>query len=581
MLVSYLQQLGVEYIFGVPGGAIEPLYNAMARSVRRGGLRPVVARHETGAVFMAQGYSRETGKLGVCCTTTGPGAINALTGVASAYYDEVPMLIITGQTSQDKFGRGALQDSSHNGISTLGIFEHCTCYNTMITDVAQFEAELTTALMIALDRSGPAHITLPVDLMRTSSQVTQSTYDIKTLLNKSVLTDINAIEELITELDNIKNIVIVVGEGCADSIKEVVAYAEIVDAILISTPGAKGLINPFHPQYNGVFGFAGHARARAVLYDPTVEFIMAVGSALGEWDTAGWDPKAMMNDRLIHIDSSLTHLTRSPMAHKHVRGDIKTIFKLLLKRSKQKQNIDMLKQDSLTLPVIKPVSDNKTGKSRLPLYLESTHSEFSDDSNGIKPQYLMMQLAQWLPRDASVVVDAGNSTAWAIHYLFLYGKSESNIGRAGWFRMSTQFASMGWAIGHAIGAAIGNRKVPIACITGDGSVLMNGQEFTVAVAEKLNIVFIILNDSAYGMVKHGQRLAGAEPIAFELPKVDFCSIAKAMGGRAMRLTTIVDLEKLDFEALCRQEGPTLLDVNIDPEEVPPMNTRIKVLGGDA
>ena len=369
LLVSYLQQMGVEYIFGVPGGAIEPLYNSMARSIRRGegiGIQPVVARHETGATFMAQGYAKETGKLGVCCATTGPGATNAVTGVASAYYDEVPMLIITGQTPQNKFGRGALQDSSHNGVSTLGIFEHCTRYNTIITDVAQFEAELSTALMIALDRPGPVHITLPVDLMRKSAHVTQPSYDIKTLLNKSALVDINTIEELITELDNIKKIVIVVGEGCADSIKEVVAYAEIIDAVLISTPGAKGLIDPFHPQYNGVFGFAGHACAREILYEPTVEFIMAVGTALGEWDTAGWDSKAIMNDRLIHVDSSLAHLTRSPMAHKHLRGDIKTIFKLLLEHSEQKENVATFKQTSLTLP-----ADRKSTR------LNSSHTDIS------------------------------------------------------------------------------------------------------------------------------------------------------------------------------------------------------------
>src|SRR3990172_4533678 len=111
LLVSYLEQIGVEYIFGVPGGAIEPLYNAMARSSRRGGLRPIVARHETGAAFMADGYARETGKLGVCCATTGPGATNLLTGVASAYADNIPMLAITAQTALSTFGKGAVQES--------------------------------------------------------------------------------------------------------------------------------------------------------------------------------------------------------------------------------------------------------------------------------------------------------------------------------------------------------------------------------------------------------------------------------------------------------------------------------------
>jgi len=575
LLVHYLEQMGVEYIFGVPGGAIEPLYNAMARSARRGGLRPVIARHETGAAFMAQGYAKETGKLGVCCATTGPGATNALTGIASAYYDEVPLLLITGQTSQQKFGRGALQDSSHNGVNTLGIFDHCTCYNTLITDITQFEAELTTALMVAIDRRGPVHITLPVDLMRQSMQIAKPSYDINRLLEKPVLIDFKSLKKLAESVFSAKKIAIVVGEACENSIREIINFAEIIGATIISTPGAKGLIDPYNQNYKGVFGFAGHTCARESLHDPGVDVILAVGTALGEWDTAGWDTSAIMNSRLIHITSSITHLTRSPMAQSHVRGDIKTIFNYLLKQTKKQSNNLTIKQAAQSHPKVTVHTD----EYRQPLYVESTYTQFSDDSNGIKPQALMMQLAKCLPDNSRILVDAGNSTAWAVHYLFLDTKFDLKIERGGWFRLSTQFASMGWAIGNAIGAAIGNRKVPVVCITGDGSLLMNGQEFTVAIAEKLKVIFVVLNDSAFGMVKHGQRLACAEEIAFELPTVDFCSMAKAMGGHAVQIRSVTDLQSLDFINLCK-DGPALLDVYIDTEEVPPMATRVKVLGGE-
>ena len=126
LLISYLEQLGVEYVFGIPGGAIEPLYNALARSERRGGPRAVISRRETGAAFMADGYARNTGKLGVCCATTGPGATNLITGVASAYENNIPMLVITAQTALSTFGRGAFQESSCTGINTVGLFGHCT-----------------------------------------------------------------------------------------------------------------------------------------------------------------------------------------------------------------------------------------------------------------------------------------------------------------------------------------------------------------------------------------------------------------------------------------------------------------------
>ena len=124
LLVAYFEQLNIDYVFGIPGGAIEPLYNALARSRRRGGPRPIVPRHETGAIFMADGYYRQTGKLGVCCATTGPGATNLITGAASAYENHIPILIITAQTALANFGRGAFQESSCTGINTVGMFQY-------------------------------------------------------------------------------------------------------------------------------------------------------------------------------------------------------------------------------------------------------------------------------------------------------------------------------------------------------------------------------------------------------------------------------------------------------------------------
>jgi acetolactate synthase-1/2/3 large subunit len=137
---------------------------------------------------------------------------------------------------------------------------------------------------------------------------------------------------------------------------------------------------------------------------------------------------------------------------------------------------------------------------------------------------------------------------------------------------------MTWAIGASVGSALGSPASPTICITGDGSFLMSGQELTVAVAEKLPVVFVILNDSALGMVMHGQRLGGAEPVGFELPPVDFAQVARAMGAEAETVRNVEELTALDFTDICRREGPTLLDVYIDPEEVPPMGARMKTLG---
>jgi acetolactate synthase-1/2/3 large subunit len=139
------------------------------------------------------------------------------------------------------------------------------------------------------------------------------------------------------------------------------------------------------------------------------------------------------------------------------------------------------------------------------------------------------------------------------------------------------FAAMGWAIGGAIGTAAANPDVPVVCITGDGSMLMNGQEISVAVAEKLTIIFVVLNDQSLGMVKHGQRLAGAEQVGCELPATDFAMLARALGAEALTIRSPEDITGLYIAALCARKGPTLLDVHIDPEEIPPMNVRMRVL----
>lgn len=140
---------------------------------------------------------------------------------------------------------------------------------------------------------------------------------------------------------------------------------------------------------------------------------------------------------------------------------------------------------------------------------------------------------------------------------------------------------MGWAIGAAVGTALGRPGIPVVCITGDGSLLMSGQEMTVAIQEQLPVVFVVLNDSALGMVKHGQRLAGAEAIGFELPEIDYRAYAEVLGAAGHVIRSPRDLRNLDIDALCERAGPTLLDVRIDAQEVPPMGERIKALGGKA
>jgi len=582
LFVAYLEQIGVEFVFGVPGGAIEPLYNAIARSTRRGGIRHILARHESGAAFMADGYARETGKIGVCCSTSGPGATNLITGIASAYDNNIPILVITGQPALPAFGKNPLQESSCTGIDTLSMFRHCTRYNSLVSHPKQMEAKLVSALQRAIRMPrGPSHLSVPIDVFRSHKSDAKPSYDLTSLLAPSSMIDDNAIENLCTMLIESQQIVLLIGGWCGEAIGSILKFAAMKKATIITTPDGKGLVNPQHPQYRGVFGFGGHKSAEAALSDKSVDLILAIGASMGEWNSGGWS-KVLLNERLVHIDELEEHLARTPMARLHGRGRILSVFNRLNERlPKLDINIDTKAEQSLSNP------------TWTPHHLLDAPEKYESNATPIKPQRLMRELGRIFPPNTRFLADTGNSISWSVHYLHptvdrrfgerRFGESgrspspELRRNDGGWLRVTMNFAAMGWAIGASIGTAIANPKVAVVCITGDGSMLMNGQELSVAVAEKLAVIFVILNDQALGMVKHGQRLAGAEQIGCHLPPTDFAMLARALGAEGHTIRSPEDFSGLDIAAMCARQGPTLLDVHIDPDEVPPMNVRMHAL----
>lgn len=581
LLVAYLEQLEIDYVFGIPGGAIEPLYNAIARNQRRGGrLSHIVARHEAGAAFMADGYARETGKIGVCVATSGPGATNLITAVATAYANDVPMLVITGQPALPSFGKHTLQESTCTGIDVMGMLRPCTRYNSLVSHPLQLEWKLLTALQHATRAPrGPVHLSVPVDVFRTPSMQSAPAYHLPSLLRPSALVDSAAVETLRTMMAACRNVVLLIGGGCGDAIHPILQFAALKGATFVTTPDGKGLVSPQHPLYRGVFGFAGHASAEAALRDPSVDLILAVGASMGEWNTGGWND-SLLNERLVHIDESEEHLARTPMARFHMRGNLRSIFDCLVERIHAcRQQADVSVERRRAARELSALTWDAESVLDAP-------AAFHSEATPIKPQRLMYDLGRLFPPATRFLADAGNSVAWATHYLQprdrrLGGErrheQDLRASQGGWLRLTTHFAPMAWAIGAAVGTAAGNQNAPVVCITGDGSMLMSGQEISVAVAEQLCVIFVVLNDRALGMVKHGQRLGGAEQIGFALPPTDFAMLARALGGRAHTIHSPADMAALDIKAICNYPGPTLLDVHIDPEEVPPMNSRLRVL----
>ncbi len=560
-LVDILQALGVEYVFGVPGGAIEPLYDALYHSALAGGIQAITMRHENSAAFAADAYYRETGKLGVCCTTTGPGATNILTGVASANKDKIPLLVITAQTNLNKFGRNALQESSCTGVDTVAMLNECCKYSTLISDPAQFQPKLMTALLSAFaPPMGPVHLSIPSNIFLPESP-DSDTLMIPTieLAKHNIDTDIvdkldMRITTLLTHHKNISFYVGDVGKAAGDLIT---AYADAIGARITTSPMGKRWIKTTSANYCGIFGFAGHATATNAL--KWANTIIAFGANFNELDTNNWSD-ILMNYKLIHIDSDLDDFKMSTMAHMQIYGDIETIVAYLLKLSQQRT------PNTLATPLY-------LIGSQISNFTISEIATGDTPSAKIHPARLMQMLPKIMPDDSRYVIDAGNSWPWAIHYLDLKEQPQN-------YRIAMGFGSMAWSVGAVIGTALGcmAESAPAVCITGDGAYLMAGQELSVAVEHQLSVIYVVLNDSSLGMVKHGQRMGGGMPIANHIAPVNFALLGKAMGAQGLVITTQQQLIDLNIQQLLDNGGPIVLDVLIDGEVVPPIGERLKGLG---
>jgi acetolactate synthase-1/2/3 large subunit len=615
LIVHYLQQIGVEYIFGVPGGAIEPLVNAIARGMRRGGPKLVVARHESGAAFMADGYARETGKLGVCFATTGPGATNMITGVAHANQDNVPLLALTAQTRLENFGRGGLQESSCTAVDTVAIYKSFTRYSTLVSHPQQLENKLISAILAATrEPGGAAHLSLPVDIARATSKIS-SRINLERLIGKELFVDESKIRHLADTLASAKKIVFVLGQGAKTAAGQILALALELNAAVVTTPFGKGLVSPYHKQFRGVIGISGHNSAVMALTDPSVDCIVCIGTSLGEFATGNWNGDTLLNERLIHIDSNAEHFTGSAMAKLHIHGSPPLVLErlqqlrcrtdLFLANAKgARPNNQHAVANSLppTLVLSKSTLPNALPQALPNCALDEPEKYFSQDIP-IKPQRVMRTLPGALPVGTRFVADGTAAYFWAIHYLHIPdrraaqrrsgiangcnpGVASKSIVRQRFdrrtsneslYHCSGEFSGMGWGLGAAIGMAFAHPQLPVVVLTGDGSMLMNGQEITVAAQCHLPVIFAVLNDCGLGTVKHGQRLAGAEQIGYEIPRVDFTAMAHAMGVDGRTIYSAEDLESIDFSEIIQASRPFLLDIMIDPEEIPPIGRRMAAL----
>ena len=444
------------------------------------------------------------------------------------------------------------------------MFARCTRYNTLVSHPAQLETKLLQAVSHAMsNQPGPAHLAIPLDVMRHRIPDDVMDGQLNAFTNYKVTPNKESLQSALSELDSAKKVTLVLGEGAAEASEILVRIAESRHWLMVTTPRGKGLIDSFHPLYRGVFGFAGHDSASDALKMDSADRVVAIGTALDEVSTCGWDPTTILSDRLIHISNNPTHLSRSTMAKLVVFGSPEFLFESLA--------------ETWGLGSKRQTSGSISSDECLPVDTSFDEPDKCFDRSGlIKCQSLMTYLSLVCPQDARVLMDTGNSFLWGIHYWNVRRPKEMPL-KTNHFHIGLGFAAMGWAIGTSIGMATANRRHPVICFTGDGSYLMSGQELTVALQENLNLLMLVLNDASLGMVSHGQKLSGGEQVATRLPSVDFSMMARALGVESYRVESMEQLADLDIAEILSRPGPCLVDVIVDGDQVPPLGSRMKVL----
>ncbi len=564
LLVHYLEKEGVEYVFGIPGGALEPVYNALAKAELRGGLKPILSKHEQGAAFMADGYSRVSGTLGVCCATTGPGATNLFAGITTSYADSIPVLALTAQIPIRNFGKSAFQDSSHEGIDVVEIFKRSTVYSAMVINSSLADDMFRKAIRMALSgKRGPVHLSLPSDVMAEKVDEDAVSHSMLSCYSQTLYFDRNSVKEAVRLIGRAKKAAMLVGSGAlwSGAAQVILELAEMLTMPTATTPKAKGTFPENHELTLGCFGFGGSPRADAYLFDENVDLLIAVGTSFNEWATHGWNKKLARGKTIIQIDIDPNQFGRNYDSVVPLSGDAKVVVQELLYELARMYRVTSVERQIRTRRFVE-FADNH------PMMLEP--EKLTSDVCPIKPQRLMSDIRKAVPDDSIFFIDIGNNLAWALHYL--------PIIKPGTFFAALGFSCMGYGVAGSIGGKLAAKERPVIAIVGDGGFLMNGMELATAVNYNIAVIWIVLNDSGLGMVRHGQRMSSqAMETSHAFVEVDFAKLAESLGAIGVRIDKPGQLDQQLMQRLIAMNKPVVIDVLIDPDELPPIGSRLSAL----
>ncbi len=532
LTIDLLQRQGVTHIAGIPGGANLPLYDALSRSP----IRHVLARHEQGAGFIAQGMARATGEPAVCFATSGPGATNVLTALADAHLDSIPVICVTGQVPLPLIGSDAFQEVDIYGMS-LPVTKH----NFLVRSVDELLEVIPEAFRIAASgRPGPVLVDIPKDV-----QLAEAVFDDWPPPGRRAdpaAAPPESVEAAVAAIEAAERPILYLGGGVihAGAAELARSLAERSELPTVMTLMALGAMPDDHPLSLGMLGMHGAAATNHALHRS--DLLIAVGARFDDRATgrlAEFCPRA----RVIHLDIDASEIHKVRRADIALRGDVgQTLEQLLLQVSPQRR-------DEWQAEIMQ---------------LRRSHPSPPWGETIERPQDLIRSVGHLLGADAIVATDVGQHQMWTAQvYPFSRPRQWLTSGGLG---------TMGFGLPAAIGAALAQPQRPVVCISGDGSILMNLQELATAAEQGLNIKLILLNNGALGLVRQQQDLFyGGNRFASDLGvSPDFCAIARGFGWSTVDMAeTGYDMETL-AETLDRP-GPQFIHVPIDgAERVYPM-----------
>lgn len=530
LLVEHLKSFQVTHAFGIPGKAVVPLLLAMEKNE----LEFVLSRHESGAGFMAAGYARQNNTLGVAVGTSGPGGTNLLTAAGQAKAFHLPVLFITGHPSVKDSGRAMGQDSSIFGTDLVKMFEPVTLFSARVERADQFQVYFQHALQKALTGTkGPVHLSIPADVLM--EEIEPFTLSLPAL-EPAVSPYMGEVKSL---LEQAKRPLLFVGKGVhiSQAYDEVSQLSLQYNVPVITTPGGKGTIRTDHPGYLGPFGLGGTQAATDYLNEG-VDLLIVIGTKLTDMTLAGFTLD-MAPEQIIQFDIESTFIGRSlPVPTLPVIGDAKTNLHAILDPAfREIAATTFAEKEAIEVDILPSTTERLSAVTAVQL------------------------MRKHLPSETILYGDDGSHTFYAIENF--------TIEQEGTFFMDDVFGTMGHAIGYAIGAKFADPNQAIACLTGDGCMMMHGTEISAAACHDLQIPFIILNNGRLDMVDKGMRynLGRSVGTVYEYP-ANLSLFGESLGAASFRCFTAQQVEEaLTFAKA--NNGPTVIEIMVDPEEIPP------------